>query len=168
MLLTLPDPSTAALQTCAGLTSLELDSDGQCAGTMPKAIADVARLDAYAARDVLHHPIAASVQDAGSPPSLNAVIAAVGLGSGVMSAHQHQALTTAVAHADIGLKRLLETEPDPGQERMTGRNWQILHRSPRCRRFSHSPPKAASSAVRDPAPAGFPHAGTSGLSSTTE
>ncbi|MFG2627115.1 hypothetical protein [Streptomyces sp. NPDC048473] len=108
-----PDPSTALFQTRAGLTALELDPDGQCADTLPKAIAEVARLDAYAARDLLHHPIAASVLDAGSTHSLNAVIAAAGLGSGVLSAHHRQALTGAVAHASAELERLLKTEPEP-------------------------------------------------------
>lgn len=110
-LLAPPDPSTAVFQTRTGLTALELDPGGQCAGTLPKTIAEVAQLDAYAARDVLHHPIAASVLDAHSARALNAVIAAAGLGSGVLPAHHHQALKGAVTHARAELERLLKTAP---------------------------------------------------------
>ncbi|MEV3898098.1 hypothetical protein [Streptomyces anulatus] len=112
-----PDPSTALFQTRVGLTALELDPDGQYAGTLPQTIVEVARLDAYAARDVLHHPLAASALDAGSAHALNAVIAAAGLGSGILSTPHHKALTDAVAHAGAELEKLLMPEPDLRQER---------------------------------------------------
>ncbi|RPK90004.1 hypothetical protein [Streptomyces sp. ADI98-10] len=56
MLLAPPDPSTAVFQTRAGLTALDLDPDGQCADMLPRTIAEAARLDAYAARDVTAPP----------------------------------------------------------------------------------------------------------------
>ncbi|WP_328937449.1 hypothetical protein OG288_12390 [Streptomyces tauricus] len=73
----------------------------------------MARLDAYAARDVLHHPIAASTLDTCSAHALHAVIAAAGLESGVLPAHHHRALKGAVVHASAELERLLKTEPEP-------------------------------------------------------
>ncbi|WP_434595907.1 hypothetical protein [Streptomyces sp. A5-4] len=112
-LLTPPDPSTAVFQTRAGLSAFELDPDGPFAGTLTKTIAKVAQLDAYAARDVLHHPLAVSALGAGSTLALNAVIAAAGLGSGALPAHHYEALTGAVAHAEAELERLLKTERDP-------------------------------------------------------
>ncbi|MFJ4973024.1 hypothetical protein [Streptomyces sp. NPDC088755] len=113
VLLTPPDPSTAVFQTHAGLAALDLDPEGQCAGTLPKTIAEVARLDAYAARDVLNHPMAPSTLDTGSTHVLSAVIAAAGLGSGVLPVHHHEALTAAVDHAGAKLERLLENDPNP-------------------------------------------------------
>ncbi|WP_175521665.1 hypothetical protein [Streptomyces sp. CAI-85] len=112
-LLAPPDPSTAVFQARAGLTALELDPDGPYAGTLAKPLAEVARLDAYAAREVLHHPIAASALDAGSTHELGAVITAAGLGSGVLPAHHHEALTGAVAHAGAELERLLKNDQGP-------------------------------------------------------
>ncbi|WP_405795035.1 hypothetical protein [Streptomyces longwoodensis] len=113
-LLAHPDPPTAAFQTRTGLSALELDRTGRHAAPILDSLVSVARLDAYAARDALHHPVAASALDDGATDALNAVIAAAGLGSGVLSAHHHEALTGAVGHAETELERLLQAEPDPG------------------------------------------------------
>ncbi|MFH8706472.1 hypothetical protein [Streptomyces rubrogriseus] len=112
-LLAHPDPPTAAFQTRTGLSALELDRTGRHAAPILDSLVSVARLDAYAARDALHHPVAASALDDGATDALNAVIAAAGLGSGVLSAHHHEALTGAVGHAETELERLLQAEPDP-------------------------------------------------------
>ncbi|WP_037819988.1 hypothetical protein [Streptomyces sp. NRRL S-146] len=109
-----PDPSAAAFQTRTGLSALELDRTGRHSARVLDSLVSVARLDAYAARDALHHPVAASTLDGRATAALNAVIAAAGLGSGVLSAHHHEALTGAVGHAETELERLLQAEPDPG------------------------------------------------------
>ncbi|MEU5362256.1 hypothetical protein ABZ354_01885 [Streptomyces sp. NPDC005925] len=109
-----PDPPTAAFQTRTGLSALELDRTGRHVARVLDSLVSVARLDAYAARDALHHPVAAAALDDRAADALNAVIAAAGLGSGVLSAHHHEALTGAVGHAETELERLLQAEPDPG------------------------------------------------------
>ncbi|MFB7652969.1 MULTISPECIES: hypothetical protein [unclassified Streptomyces] len=100
-------------QTRSGLTDLELDPDGPYASTLPETIAEVAQLDAYAARDALHHPVVASALDDVATDAPHAVIAAAGLGSGVLSGHHHEALTGVVGHAETELEVLLQAEPDP-------------------------------------------------------
>ncbi|MFF2852527.1 hypothetical protein ACFVT5_40460 [Streptomyces sp. NPDC058001] len=112
-LLAHPDPPTAAFQTRTGLSALELDRTGRHAARVLDSLFSVARLDAYAARDALHHPVAASALDDRATDALNAVIATAGLGSGVLSAHHQEALTGAVGHAETELERLLQAEPDP-------------------------------------------------------
>ncbi|MGJ5751521.1 hypothetical protein FB563_4137 [Streptomyces puniciscabiei] len=110
LILARPEPSTAAFQTRTGLSALELDSTGRHAAPILDALVDVAQLDAYAARDVLHHPLAASALSADSADALSAVIAAAGLG-GVLHTHHREALTGAVVHAETELERLLRTAP---------------------------------------------------------
>ncbi|MEU0353485.1 MULTISPECIES: hypothetical protein, partial [unclassified Streptomyces] len=112
-LLAHPDPPTTAFQTRTALSALELDRTGRYAARVLDSLVSVARLDAYAARDALNHPVVASALDDGPTDALNAVIAAAGLGSGVLSAHDHEALTGAVANAEAELERLLQAEPDP-------------------------------------------------------
>jgi hypothetical protein len=112
-LLAHPDPPTAAFQTRTALSALELDRTGRYAARVLDSLVSVARLDAYAARDALNHPVVASALDDGPTDALNAVIAAAGLGSGVLSAHHHEALTGAVAHAEAELERLRQAEPGP-------------------------------------------------------
>ncbi|SBT90998.1 hypothetical protein GA0115233_102518 [Streptomyces sp. DI166] len=111
LILARSEPSTAAFQTRTGLSALELDSSGRHAAPMLDALVEVARLDAYAARDVLHHPVAASALSADSTDALSAVIAAAGLGAGVLHAHHREALTGAVVHAETELEGLLRTAP---------------------------------------------------------
>ncbi|MDX2680054.1 hypothetical protein [Streptomyces soliscabiei] len=111
LILAHPEPSTAAFQARTGLSALELDSTGRHSAPILDALVDVARLDAYAARDVLHHPVAASDLSADATDALSAVIAAAGLGTGVLHAHHREALTGAVVHAETELERLLRTAP---------------------------------------------------------
>ncbi|MER6694982.1 hypothetical protein [Streptomyces minutiscleroticus] len=110
-LLAHPDPPTAAFQTRTALSALELDRSGQHTASVLDSLVGVARLDA--ARDALRHPVAASALGTGVTDVLNAVIDAAALGSGVLPAHHHQALTAAVAHAEAELERLLQAGPDP-------------------------------------------------------
>ncbi|MEV6949567.1 hypothetical protein AB0N07_48260 [Streptomyces sp. NPDC051172] len=113
-LLAHPDPPTAAFQTRTGLSALELDRTGRYGARVLDSVVSVARLDAYAARDALLHPIVASALEDRATDALHAVIAAAGLGSGVLSAHHREALTGAVDHAETELEKLLQAEPAPG------------------------------------------------------
>ncbi|MGV9921563.1 hypothetical protein ACWDMR_00290 [Streptomyces althioticus] len=113
-LLAHPDPPTAAFQTRMALSALELDRTGRYTAQILDALLSVARLDAYAARDALHHPIARSALGDQATNALTAVIAAAGLGSGALSAHDHEALTGAVGNAERELEGLLQADPDPG------------------------------------------------------
>ncbi|MFE9308184.1 hypothetical protein ACFYM5_10850 [Streptomyces sp. NPDC006706] len=115
LLLAHPEPSTAAFQTRTGLTALELDPTGRHADSLLDAIVDVARLDAYAAREVLHHPVAVSARNADRTDALSAVIAAAELGAGALPAHHRASLTGTVAHAETELGRLLRTDPARSQ-----------------------------------------------------
>lgn len=107
VLLTHPDPSTAVFQTRAGLTALELDPGGPYAGTLHEAVAEVARLDAYAAREVLHHPTARAALSGDRADVLSAVITAAGLGAGALPAEYRQSLSDAVTLGETELRRLL-------------------------------------------------------------
>ncbi|MEW1599345.1 hypothetical protein [Streptomyces sp. NPDC093808] len=112
-LLAHPDPPTATFQARTGLSALELDRTGRHAARVLDSLVSVARLDAYAARDALRHPVAASALDNRATDALNAVIATAGLGAGVLSARHHEALTGAVGHTETELEKLLQAEPDP-------------------------------------------------------
>ncbi|MGE6840296.1 hypothetical protein ACQKH3_32300, partial [Streptomyces niveus] len=105
-----PDPSTAVFQTRTGLAALELELIGSYASTLPDIVAEVARLDAYAAREVLHHPAARSALSTDRADALSSVITTAGLGAGVLPEHHRQSLTAAVAHAEAELARLLPTD----------------------------------------------------------
>ncbi|OKJ72288.1 hypothetical protein [Streptomyces sp. CB02460] len=111
-LLAQPDLPTAAFQTRAGLSALELDHTGRHATPILDALANVARLDAYAARDALHHPVAASALDDQATAELTTVITTAGLGAGALSAPDHETLTRAVGHGERELEWLLQTDPD--------------------------------------------------------
>ncbi|MGA5148136.1 hypothetical protein ACPCSF_24305 [Streptomyces griseoincarnatus] len=112
-LLDLPDPPTAAFQTRVGLSALELDPTGRHTARILDCLVGVARLDAYAAREALHHPLAGTALDDCATDALHRVITTAGLGSGVLSARHHEALTGAVDHAETELETLLQAEPDP-------------------------------------------------------
>jgi hypothetical protein len=86
-------------QTRTGLAALELDPTGPYAGPLLDAVADVARLDAYAAREVLHHPATRTAPSTDRDDALNAVITAAGLGAGVLPGGHRQSLSDAVAVA---------------------------------------------------------------------
>ncbi|WP_329472544.1 hypothetical protein OIE75_28580 [Streptomyces sp. NBC_01723] len=113
-LLAHPDPPTAVFQTRTGLSALELDHAGRHHARILDSLRSVARLDAYAAREALHHPAASSALGHQATVALTAVIAAAGLGAGALSAHDHEALTGAVSHAERELERLLQADSDPG------------------------------------------------------
>ncbi|MFJ2113363.1 MULTISPECIES: hypothetical protein [unclassified Streptomyces] len=104
-----PAPATAVFQTRVGLATLDL-AHGR---TSPRivllqdAVADVAALDAYAARDVLNHPLAGSCLTSDQRQRLDAVLTASGLGTGHLSAAHTQALTEAVDTAEVALRGLL-------------------------------------------------------------
>ncbi|WP_323138690.1 hypothetical protein [Streptomyces mirabilis] len=59
----------------------------------------MARLDAYAAREVLHHPATRTAPSTDRDDALNAVITAAGLGAGVLPGGHRQSLSDAVAVA---------------------------------------------------------------------
>ncbi|MEU5930733.1 hypothetical protein ABZ817_46030 [Streptomyces antimycoticus] len=109
-LLTHPDPSTAVFQTRAGLAALELDPNGPYAGPLPEAVAEVARLDAYAAREVLHHPSARAALSAERADALSTVITAADLGAGTLPADYRQSLSKAVTLGETELRRLLRDD----------------------------------------------------------
>ncbi|MEU9735176.1 hypothetical protein [Streptomyces sp. NPDC048002] len=109
-----PEPSYTAFQTRAGLAALDLGGSGPHADSLAPALAAAARLDAYAAREVLRHPVAATVLDDEAKDVLYAVTAAAGLGSGELSADHRDALTCAVRDAETQLERLLQPEPALG------------------------------------------------------
>ncbi|MFE1987887.1 hypothetical protein [Streptomyces mirabilis] len=109
-LLAHPDPSTAVFQTRTGLAALELDPTGPYAGPLLDAVADVARLDAYAAREVLHHPATRTTPSVDRDDALNAVITAAGLGAGILPADHRQSLSDAVAVAVAELGYLLQDD----------------------------------------------------------
>ncbi|MEU5628929.1 hypothetical protein [Streptomyces tendae] len=113
-LLAHPDPPTAVFQARTGLSALEVDRAGRHHARILDSLVSVARLDAYAARETLHHPVAASALDAQATGALTAVIAAAGLGAGALSAHDHEALTAAVGHAERELEQLLEADSHTG------------------------------------------------------
>jgi hypothetical protein len=107
VLLAQPEPSTAVFQTRAGLAALDLDPRGSGSAPLLDAVCDVARLDACAARDVLHDSTAAPALSSDQERALTAVIAAAGLEAGDLSAHHSRSLTSAVAHAERTLAGLL-------------------------------------------------------------
>lgn len=113
-LLAHPDPPTAVFQTRTGLSALELDHAGLHHARILDSLLSVARLDAYAAREALHHPAAAPALDDQATGALTALIAAAGLGAGALSAHDHEALTGAVSNAERELERLLQADSNPG------------------------------------------------------
>ncbi|WP_329372066.1 hypothetical protein [Streptomyces sp. NBC_01483] len=110
-------------QTRTGLAALELDPTGPYVGPLLDAVADVARLDAYAAREVLHHPATRTAPSSDREDALNAVITAAGLGAGVLPADHRQSLSDAVALAETELGHLLqETRRCPAIPRRRYRN----------------------------------------------
>lgn len=108
-LLAPPDPATAAFQTRAGLAALELvgDRTSPHAALLHEAVADVARLDAYAARDVLNHHTARAHLTSEQRQKLNSVLTASGLGAGSLPQAHMYALTGAVDKAETALGGLL-------------------------------------------------------------
>ncbi|MEU8954870.1 hypothetical protein AB0C93_11245 [Streptomyces sp. NPDC048518] len=108
-------PSYAVFQARVGLAALDLDARGPRTRSIAAALAEAARHDAYAAREVLHHPVAAPVLDIKATEQLNAVLDAAGLGAGTLPANHFRALTGAVSHAEAQLEGLLQGERHPGE-----------------------------------------------------
>jgi hypothetical protein len=102
-----PEPSTAVFQTRAGLSALELNADGRQSSALAEALADAARLDAYAAREMLHHPLARPVLSTEQASALRSAVQAAGLGASALSAGHQRSLSEAVAVGEAELKQLL-------------------------------------------------------------
>ncbi|WP_435244718.1 hypothetical protein [Streptomyces sioyaensis] len=104
-----PDPSTAAFQTRAGLAALDLarDRTSPHAAPLQDAVADAAALDAYAAREVLRHPVTGASLASAQQQKLTDAVSTSGLGTGSLpQAHDH-ALNEAVDKAEATLDGLL-------------------------------------------------------------
>ncbi|GHJ36680.1 hypothetical protein [Streptomyces sp. TS71-3] len=108
-LIATPDASIAAFQTRVGLAALDLARERTSPFVAPlrEAMADVAVLDAYAARDVLNHAVARPHLASGQQQKLDAVLATSGIGTGHLSTTRMRALTDAVDTAEAGLRGLL-------------------------------------------------------------
>ncbi|MER6913346.1 hypothetical protein ABT354_16895 [Streptomyces sp. NPDC000594] len=108
-LLAVPDPSYAVFQTRAGLTALDLPHDGtdEHVSLVTEALAITAALDAYAARETLHHPAARRRLTEAQQQRLGAVITEAGLAGGALSTHHLHAVNEAVEMAETALARLL-------------------------------------------------------------
>ncbi|WP_218039247.1 hypothetical protein [Streptomyces caniferus] len=151
-LIATPDPSTAAFQTRAGLTALDLAHDRTSPHTPPlqDAVANVAILDAYSARDVLNHSVTRPHLTSTQMQKLGAVLTASGLGTGQLSTTHMQTLTEAVDKAEVDLRGLLR--PSRRQSvRPTLRQAITTH-------LRRTPAAYESSASEGPAPPnGLPH-----------
>jgi hypothetical protein len=114
-----PDPSFAVFQTRTGLAALELDADGPHTNSLFSALTDVARLDAYAAREVLDHPTTRALLSPERTSALGSVVAHAGLGAGHLPAAYQQSLTKSVALGEAELRRLLrDGQAAPGNPPM--------------------------------------------------
>ncbi|MFE2865006.1 hypothetical protein [Embleya sp. NPDC059259] len=103
-----PDPTTAVFQARVGLAALDLGHEESDATTQVRsALAGVAALDAYAARDVLNHGPTRSRLASREIRKLQAVLGVSGLGIGSLSAAHMQPLTAAVCNAEAALRRQL-------------------------------------------------------------
>ncbi|MDT0616110.1 hypothetical protein RM812_39060, partial [Streptomyces sp. DSM 40712] len=109
-LLAAPEPSIAAFQTRAGLAALELDTNGPHTHSLVPALTEVARLDAYAACDVLGHPAARAILDTERASSLGSAVAHAGLGADALPADHQRSLSESVAHGEAELRRLLRDD----------------------------------------------------------
>ncbi|WP_030862005.1 hypothetical protein [Streptomyces sp. NRRL S-37] len=105
-----PEPSIAVFQTRTGLAALELDANGPHTNALLSALTDVARLDAYAAREVLDHPTIRALLSAERTSALGSVVADAGLGAGTLPADHQRSLTEAVTLGEAELRRLLQDD----------------------------------------------------------
>ena len=104
-----PEAATAVFQTRAGLAALDLarGRTGPGVALLQDAVADAAGLDAYAAREVLHHPTMAAQLSGEQTQKLTAVLTAAGLGAGELPGAHLPSLTGAVDEAERVLRGLL-------------------------------------------------------------
>jgi|HubBroStandDraft_1064217.scaffolds.fasta_scaffold104250_2 hypothetical protein len=126
-LTTQPEPMTAVFRTRAGLTALDLTTSQPTPyeSRLRAAIIDIARSDAYAARDVLSHDETRSQLTSQQERQLTAVVTASGLGArNLPPAHLH-ALTTAVRTAENQLRALISTitPAKPAEAATPGSQW---------------------------------------------
>ncbi|CAL9360326.1 hypothetical protein SUDANB105_00651 [Streptomyces sp. enrichment culture] len=112
-LIATPDPSLAAFQARIGLAALDLvhSRTSPYVASLQNAVADVAVLDAYAARDVLNHPLMRPHLTSEQWLGLNAVITLSGLGTGFLPTAHMQTLVAAVDKAEVALRSLLHSQP---------------------------------------------------------
>ncbi|MEV6986493.1 hypothetical protein AB0M95_35265 [Sphaerisporangium sp. NPDC051017] len=115
-----PEPMTAAFRARLGLTTLDLTAErsaetgselADAVTAMQAAVLDVATCDAYAARDVLAHPVARAHMTRRQEDDLAAVVTAAGLGARTLNTDHHTTLTSAVDTAENRLRALLASEP---------------------------------------------------------
>ncbi|ASQ93236.1 hypothetical protein [Streptomyces sp. 11-1-2] len=97
-------------QTRAGPAALELDPDGPYAGPLLEAVSEVARLDAYAAREVLPPPAARAALSAERADALSTAITAARLGAGTLPPDYRQSPSRAVTLGETELRRLLRDD----------------------------------------------------------
>ncbi|MFD6437219.1 hypothetical protein ACFWFC_31310, partial [Streptomyces venezuelae] len=103
-----PEPSIAVFQTRAGLAALDLDAEGPHTDSLLSTLVKVARLDGYAAREVLDHPTTRALLSAARASALGQVVADAGLGTGTLPADHQRSLTESVALGEAELRRLLQ------------------------------------------------------------
>lgn len=111
-LLEQPDPSTAVFRTRVGMTALDLadtHGDPQLSQLCEELIA-TAPSDAYAARDVLAHPLLRSAMTAGQHRDLAGLADASGLQAGAIPEPLYGDLMAAVSLAEDRLRALLDCE----------------------------------------------------------
>ncbi|WP_129840405.1 hypothetical protein [Streptomyces sp. RFCAC02] len=100
------DPATAVFAARAGLAALELDHDHTAGIVLRDTVADSARHDAYAAREVLQHSEAAHLTDE-QKQKLGTSITVAGLGAGSLPQTYLHILTQATDTAEAALGELL-------------------------------------------------------------
>ncbi|WP_460704338.1 hypothetical protein [Myceligenerans halotolerans] len=102
------EPSTAVFHTRLGLGTLDLPArPGSDLSPLQAAIIQTAALDAYAAREVRHHPVASALLTDEQHRNLEAVVQTAGLGAGALPPHHMQTLAETVDQADEHLRQLL-------------------------------------------------------------
>ncbi|MFI6713554.1 hypothetical protein ACIBF7_44505 [Nonomuraea sp. NPDC050478] len=109
LLITQPEPMTAAFRARLGLTAFDLTT-GQSpalASLLSTALVEVASTDAYAARDILSHQKMRAEMTDQQQHHLGTVITAGGLGIGRLPQVHEHALVAAVGHAEDRLRALL-------------------------------------------------------------
>ncbi|MER5996257.1 hypothetical protein [Streptomyces viridosporus] len=133
-----PEPSIAVFQTRAGLATLEFNTNGPHTSSLVPTLAKVARLDAYAACEVLGHPAARAFLDTEQASSLGSVVANAGLGTGALPADHQRSLSESVALGKAELRRLLRRQ---GGTRQFPEGGIATHMGDRTQH--HSPPHPA-------------------------
>ncbi|WP_261800623.1 hypothetical protein [Streptomyces sp. PBH53] len=126
-LIATPDPSTAAFEARVALSALDLVGDCTSPYVAPlrNAVVGVAVLDAYAAREVLRHPLTHPHLTGQQRQKLDTVLTLSGLGTGHLSTAHTQSLTAAVDRAEAMLRDLLnpaQTNRPPDSQALVRRS----------------------------------------------